>query len=79
MQKQGSHNTISTPSRLEVQADVSAGQSSHHGNVSTAANNKRASVSSESANVSLDAKSATVSFGEDTASTKALAGSICTR
>ena len=63
-------------SRLEVQADVAVSQLSH-ANTSTA--NKRASVSSESANVSLDAKSATVSFGDDTASTKALAGSICTR
>ncbi len=48
--------------------------------------NKRASLSSESANFSLDAKSAysldaksaTVSFSDD-ASTKALAGSICNR
>lgn len=39
---------------------------------------KRASLSSESANFSIDAKSATVSFGDD-ASTKALAGSICNR
>ncbi len=61
--------------RLEVQADVTTNHS-----------NKRASLSSESANFSLDAKSAysldaksaTVSFSDD-ASTKALAGSICNR
>ena len=61
--------------RLEVQADVNTGHT-----------NKRASLSSESANFSLDAKSAysldaksaTVSFSDD-ASTKALAGSICNR
>ena len=39
---------------------------------------KRSSISSESANFSIDAKSATVSFG-DNVSTKALAGSICAR
>ena len=54
--------------------------------MNTGHSNKRASLSSESANFnldaksaySLDAKSATVSFSDD-ASTKALAGSICNR
>ena len=57
--------------RLEVQAEVthSSGAEQHQ---------KRASLSSESANFSIDAKSVTVSFG-DNVSVVALAGSICAR
>jgi len=57
--------------RLEVQAEVT--------NSSVAQQQqKRASLSSESANFSIDAKSVTVSFG-DNVSIVALAGSLCTR
>jgi len=55
--------------RLEVQAEVTT----NHIQLQ-----KRASLSSESANFSIDAKSVTVSFG-DNMSVLALAGSICNR
>jgi len=60
----GFHNN-----RLEVQAEVTSSTTQHQ---------KRASLSSESANFSIDAKSVTVSFG-DNVSIIALAGSICAR
>jgi hypothetical protein len=55
--------------RLEVQAEVTTNHVQQQ---------KRASLSSESANFSIDAKSVTVSFG-DNLSVIALAGSICNR
>jgi len=57
---------------LEVQAEVT------NGSVAQQQQQKRASLSSESANFSIDAKSVTVSFG-DNVSVIALAGSICAR
>jgi len=56
---------------LEVQAEVTNNSVSQQ-------QQKRASLSSESANFSIDAKSVTVSFG-DNVSVVALAGSICAR
>jgi len=57
---------------LEVQAEVTNNSVMHQ------QQQKRASLSSESANFSIDAKSVTVSFG-DNVSVIALAGSICAR
>lgn len=60
----------SLQNRLEVQAEVSTSVAPLQ--------NKRGSLSSESANLSIDTKSGTISFG-DNISTKALAGSLCVR